>query len=176
MTERTGIHEAGENVFTPYLIRTVTIDGHEHRIGILALIFRGEEAPETPGILFIHPDNMRNSIADEAARYVAMMLEEECEMIIVCCAGDTDETDETADDETVLTPAEKMIRANTKIDLLILPAAPDGEEPETEMRDLNGRKIPVLREADKLQECILTISENSYGMLETRVVRTGAAK
>ena len=41
-----GEHEAGENVFTPYAVKTVTVDGHEHKAGILALVFRGADAAE----------------------------------------------------------------------------------------------------------------------------------
>ena len=32
-----GVHIAGENAFTPYVIKTITVNGHDHRIGILGI-------------------------------------------------------------------------------------------------------------------------------------------
>ncbi len=84
-------HPAGENVFTPYIVRTVTVNGHEHRIGVLGLengdITRWDIPANYPGIRFAHPGNETWSSAYEANLYIPKMREEGCEFIAVCYHG-----------------------------------------------------------------------------------------
>lgn len=86
-----GTHKEGENVFTPYITRTVTVNGKEHIIGILGLenvdIPRWETEDKYPGMQFVHPGNESFSIAEEIKRYIAEMREKGCEFITVCYHG-----------------------------------------------------------------------------------------
>ena len=82
-----GIHEAGTNAFTPYLVRSVMVGGHEHKIGILGL--ENTDVPiwdlpvRYPGLMFAHPGNSNRSISQEARPYVEEMRTAGCEFIIV---------------------------------------------------------------------------------------------
>ncbi len=84
-------HPAGTPAFTPYLIRTVTVNGHEHRIGILGLensdVPRWDVSANYPGMCFSHPENDSCSTAWEVARYIPMMQAEGCELIVVAYHG-----------------------------------------------------------------------------------------
>ena len=86
-----GVHEKGENVFTPYITRTITVNGNEHKIGILGLenvdISRWETDDKYPGMQFTHPGNEDWSVAKEAEYYLSKMKEEGCEFITVCYHG-----------------------------------------------------------------------------------------
>ena len=167
-----GNHEAGENVLTPYVIRTVKVNGHDHRIGVLAL-WSGE-IPGSLGLLAAHPDNTEATLSGEAARYLPKMREEGCESIIVCCFGQTDTTDMETDEEEQerLTPAEQLIRENAGIDLLILPEAEDNDTAAEELTGKNGRKVPVLRENEELSECVLLLTEGTDGRLSVSLKKT----
>ncbi len=92
-----GIHEAGTNAFTPYMVRSVMVGGHEHKIGILGLentdVPRWDLPDRYPGLMFVHPGNSRFSIAKEAQSYVEEMRASGCEFIIVCYHGGLGDTD-----------------------------------------------------------------------------------
>ena len=82
-----GIHEAGTNAFTPYIVRNVKVGEHEHKIGILGLentdISLWDMPAKFPGLMFAHPGNSTHSISQEAKRYVEEMRASGCEFIIV---------------------------------------------------------------------------------------------
>ena len=86
-----GIHEAGTNAFTPYLVRSVMVGGHEHKIGILGL--ENTDVPiwdlpvRYPGLMFAHPGNSNRSLSQEARPYVEEMRTAGCEFIIVSYHG-----------------------------------------------------------------------------------------
>ena len=90
-------HPAGENVFTPYITKTVLVNGHPHKIGILGFencdITRWDLPSNYPGLQFVHPGNENFSMADEARPYIAAMQEEGCEFIILSYHGGIGDTD-----------------------------------------------------------------------------------
>ena len=92
-----GIHEAGTNAFTPYMVRSVMVGEHEHKIGILGLentdVPRWDLPDRYPGLMFVHPGNRCFSIAKEAQSYVEEMRASGCEFIIVCYHGGLGDTD-----------------------------------------------------------------------------------
>ena len=83
--------EPGGQVFTPYVTETISVNGHEHKIGILRLencdIFRWDLPINYPGLQFVHPGNESSSMAEEALLYLPRMKEEGCEFIIVSYHG-----------------------------------------------------------------------------------------
>ena len=90
-------HTAGENAFTPYIIKTIAVNGHEHKIGILGLensdITRWDLPVNYPGLMFAHPGNDAFSMSQEAQLYIPEMQEEGCEFIIVSYHGGLGDTD-----------------------------------------------------------------------------------
>lgn len=62
-----GRHEEGGNAFTPYIIKTISVNGNEHKIGILGLdnpdTKRIEPPGMYPGLMFSHPENTNDSIS-----------------------------------------------------------------------------------------------------------------
>lgn len=77
----------GENVFTPYTTKELTVAGQKLKVGILGIentdCSRFDVPGNYPGMVFAHPDNKKLSIAWEVNRYVPKMKEEGCEFIIV---------------------------------------------------------------------------------------------
>lgn len=90
-------HTAGENVFIPYIVKTVTVNGHPHKIGLLGLengdITRWDLPDNYPGIRFAHPENEAYSSAYEASLYIAQMKGEGCEFIAISYHGGIGESD-----------------------------------------------------------------------------------
>ena len=168
-----GTHEAGENVFEPYIVRSISVNGHAHKIGVLSLICRGSDEPDEPELKFIHPDNEDGTLAGEAALYLTEMQEEECEFIIVCCLGQPEVIEKTPDGKPKdkLSPAEQMIRQNQAINLLLLPEAPKDVKPAATMTDRTNRKVTVLHEDQEPVGCMLELTEDSTGGLLCKSIK-----
>ena len=168
-----GKHEAAENVFEPYIVKSISVNGHAHKIGILSLICRGSDEPDEPGLMFIRPDNEDGTLAEEAALYLEEMQDEECEFIIVCCLGQPEVIEKGPDGKPIdkLSPAERMIRENKGIDLLLLPEAPKGVKPAATMTDRTNRKVTVLHEGKEPVGCVLELTEDSTGDLLCKSIK-----
>lgn len=71
-----GVHAKGENVFSPYILKTVTAGGKDYKIAVIGFentdCPRWDVADNYPGIVFTHPDNTTGSMAWEAERYIAL--------------------------------------------------------------------------------------------------------
>ena len=82
-----GVHTKGENVFTPYMFKTLTVGGKDYKIAIIG--FENTDCPRWdvpdnyPGIVFSHPDNTTGSMAWEAEKYIAEVKAEGADFIIV---------------------------------------------------------------------------------------------
>ena len=81
-----GVHGAGENAYTPYVVRTITVNGHDHKIGILGMenadITRWDLPVNYPGLRFGSPGNDNSQVSVEARKYLDLMKAEGCEFII----------------------------------------------------------------------------------------------
>ena len=88
---------AGETAFTPYVVRTVWVNGHAHRIGILGLencdITRWDLPHNYPGLQFVHPGNDSFSMTEEVNLFLPEMRAQGCEFIIVSYHGGLGEAD-----------------------------------------------------------------------------------
>ena len=166
-----GVHEAGENVFTPYTTATVTVQGNVHQIGILTLFNRNGKHEDEEGFLFIHPENEEGTLAKEAERYLKQMKEEDdCEFIIVCCYGDLEAPEGSP--KGTLPPAEEMVRANKGIDVLILPEDPEKKFFNPAQLNWKGRKVTLLYEGDENSGYLFRFNENRNGdLIYSRIKR-----
>lgn len=82
-----GEHKAGDNVFQPYALKDIEIGGETKTIAIIG--FENTDTPRWdipdnyPNIVFTHPDNVHNSMAWEAERYVKEVREKGADFVIV---------------------------------------------------------------------------------------------
>lgn len=163
-------HEAGENVFTPYVIRGVPVNGSMHRVAVLSLMVPGENSMPAEGFLFAHPDNETGSLAEEVSLYLPKMEEDGAEMVIVCCFGDTPAPADPAEAEEWMHPAEILAQESEGTDLLI--ASAEGEQLPgiVTPNDREGIRIPVLFTDDALNTCIYRLTESRDGELRYRLL------
>jgi hypothetical protein len=138
-------HEAGENVLTPYIVLPVSVDGQEHLVGILGLMNPESAAADLlPGFRFTHPDNRDAALAWEAARYIPQMKADGCEMIILCCFGDTEFPSDPADANKWIHPVITLARNTEGIDLFFAAPAGNLRPGKSALRNKSGRQIPIL--------------------------------
>lgn len=169
-------HEAGENVFTPYVIKTVTVNGHEHKIGILGFenvdITRWDLPVNYPGIRFVHPGNDEFSNAREAELYLPRMKEEGCEFIIVSYHGGIGDTDISlffgANTES---QGMRMIGETEGIDFLIAGHDHSTGYSNTFIPNAAGKEIPVVNGGGQdLTKTVFRFSEDENGALQWQML------
>lgn len=166
-----GIHAAGENVFKPYIIRTVEVNGHEHRIGIIGLentdISRWDKPENYPGMVFAHPDNTAFSAAWEVSRYVPQLKENGCEFIIVSihCAIGSDERELTFGVNTE-DQALRMIEESEMVDMVICGHDHFNSYSNTYYKDRTGKEVLLVNGGGQnLTKTVIRLSEDASGAL-----------
>lgn len=173
-----GVHQKGENAFGTYIVREVTVNGHSHKVGILGLentdITRWDIPVNYPGIRFAHPDNVNYDQAQEAARYIAQMREDGCEIIIVSYHGGLGE----ADEETVFglnsdNQGMHIIQNTEGIDLLILGHDHSNAYSCTTAMDKAGREVLIVNGGgQELTKTVFRLSEDAHGGLICELAET----
>lgn len=165
-------HEAGENVFTPYIIKTITVNGHEHKIGILGFenvdITRWDLPINYPGIRFVHPGNDEFSNAREAELYIPRMKAEGCEFIIVSYHGGIGDTDFSLffglNSEN---QAMRMISETEGIDFLINGHDHSTGYSNTSITNAAGKEVPLVNGGGRdLTKTVFRFSEDENGALQ----------
>ena len=162
---------AGESAFTPYVIQTVSVNGHEHRIGILGLencdITRWDLPYNYPGLQFVHPGNDSFSMTEEVNLFLPEMRAKGCEFIIVSYHGGLGEADtELRFGENSERQALRIIAESHDIDLMI-----NGHDHATGysnslIENADGRMIPVVNGGgEELTQTVFRFSENEEGAL-----------
>ncbi|MBQ1439732.1 MAG: bifunctional metallophosphatase/5'-nucleotidase [Solobacterium sp.] len=171
-----GVHEEGENVFTPYITRTVTVNGNAHTIGILGLenvdISRWETEDKFPGMRFTHPGNEEWSVAEEARRYVAEMKEAGCEFVVVCYHGGL------GNDEGQLSFGNntnhqglRLIQETSGIDLLIIGHDHNSQYSNTYYRNAEDEDVLLVNGGGQdLTQSIVRFREGEDGSLKWEIV------
>ena len=165
-------HEAGENVFTPYVIKTITVNGHEHKIGILGFenvdITRWDLPVNYPGIRFVHPGNDDFSNAREAGLYIPQMKAEGCEFIIVSYHGGIGDTDISlffginSENQGM-----RMIKETEGIDFLVNGHDHSTGYSNTFITNAAGKEVPVVNGGGQdLTKTVFRFSEDENGALQ----------
>ena len=166
-----GVHDAGENVFGTFVIREVTVNGHQHKIGILGLentdVERGNSDGNYPGMIFSHPDNPDYDLGKEADHYISRMLDEGCEMIILSYHGGLGNTEMPLSFGVNTNDQGKHILESTdRLDLLV-----NGHDHSTEysnsfVTDRAGRAVPVINGGGQgLAMAVFRLTEDQDGKL-----------
>ena len=167
-----GTHEKGDTVFTPYITKTIKVNGNEHKIGILGIgntdITRWTDSANYPGMTFAHPDNQKLSAADEASMYIPEMTKEGCEFIIVSYHGGM------GDAEGELEPlvntnnqGERLAAGADGIDLLITGHDHFSGYSNTAVTGPDGKEVPVVNGGGTdMTKCVFRFSEDSDGSLK----------
>lgn len=173
-----GVHQRDENAFGTYIVREVTVNGHSHKVGILGLenndITRWDIPANYPGIRFAHPDNLDYDQAREAARYIAQMREDGCEIIIVAYHGGMGKADEAlvfginSEDQGM-----RIIQNTEGIDLLILGHDHSNVYSCTTAMDKVGREVPVVNGGgQELTKTVFRLAEDAHGGLICALAET----
>ena len=144
-----GVHKDGENAFAPYVIKTVQVNGHEHKIGILGMdncdIPRWDLPGNYPGLRFVHPGNDAHSMAYEADIYLPKMKEEGCEFIIVTYHGGLGEdSSELRYGENTEDQGKRLVAETEGIDFLIVGHDHESFYSNCFLRNKNGGNILVV--------------------------------
>ncbi len=171
-------HDAGENAFTPYVVKTILVNGHPHKIGILGLentdIPRMDLAVNFPGLQFHHPGNDNSSIAEEVRLYLPQMKEEGCEFMIVAYHAGMG----TADWDLVFgvnstNQGLRLLGETDGIDMLILGHDHSDSYSNTFAPDRGGRDILIVNGGgQKLTRSVFRFSEDSGGALAWELLET----
>ena len=163
--------EAGQNAFTPYIIRTVTVNGHEHKIGILGLencdITRWDLPYNYPGLQFVHPGNDSFSMAEEAKLFLPEMKTQGCEFIICSYHGGLGDIDKKlvfgANSES---QAMRLIKETADIDFLINGHDHSSGYSNIAYTNAEGRKITVVNGGSQdLTRTVFRFTEDENGAL-----------
>ena len=169
-------HEAGENVLTPYVIKTITVNGHEHKIGILGLenvdITRWDLPVNYPGIRFVHPGNDEFSNARETELYLPRMKAEGCEFIIVSYHGGIGDTDISlffgANTES---QGMRMIAETEGIDFMIAGHDHSTGYSNTFITNAAGKEVPLVNGGGQdLTKTVFRFSEDENGSLQWQML------
>ena len=168
-------HERGENAFTPYIIKTVTIGGHEHKIGLLGLentdITRWDLPVNYPELQFVHPGNENWSEAYEAQLYIPKMKEEGCEFIIVACHTALGNAEgEITFGINSENQGERIIKGTEGIDMLILGHDHSAGYSNSYVTDLSGKEVLIVNGGGQnLTKTVFRFSEGPSGALTYEV-------
>ena len=170
-----GVHEAGENVFTPYLVKSFELNGKTHKIGVLGLentdCTRWDVPDNYPGIVFAHPDNPQRSAAWEAQRYIPMMQAEGCEFIIVSYhSGTGSASGELVFGQNTEGQVTRMIAECEGIDMVIAGHDHSNGYSNSYLPDKNGKDVLVVNGGGtQLTQSIFSFSEDAEGKLQYEV-------
>lgn len=169
---------AGDNVFEPYIVKTITVNGHEHKIGILGLensdITRWDLPVRYPGMQFAHPGNENYSMTREVEFFLPKMKEEGCEFIIVSYHGGIGDTDgDLRFGFNTVDQGLRLIEESEDIDLLINGHDHTSEYSNKSYANRKGREIMVVNGGgQELTHSIFRFSEDPDGKLVWKVMES----
>ena len=170
-----GIHADDENVFRPYITKTITVNGTEHTIGILGLgntdIPRWDSPENFPGMKFVHDGNDSFSMAEEARMYISEMREAGCEFIVVSYHGGL-ANDEVLEYGTNTSHQVHRLIADTEgIDFAIVGHDHNSTYSNTYFKNPNGEDILLVNGGgEELTESVFRFSEDESGRLKWEIV------
>ena len=146
-----GVHAKGDNVFTPYVMQTVTAGGKDYKIAVIGFentdCPRWDVADNYPGIVFTHPDNTYGSMAWEAERYIALAKADGADAIIVAYHSGLGTSVKPEEIQFGVNSENQILSmiANTEgIDLVIAGHDHSTGYSGTKYADKNGKEVPVV--------------------------------
>lgn len=166
-----GGHKKGDNAFTPYIIKTITVNGHEHKIGILGIentdVDEWSPAANYPGLQFTHAGNEARDAAVEAGLYLPKMKEEGCDFIIVSYHGGAGQEGE---DHVTNNQGLALLSGTEGIDLLILGHDHSSGVSNTYAADKAGRNVLIVNGGgQQLTKSVFRFTENGKGELQYEI-------
>lgn len=173
-----GVHGAGENAFGTYIIREIQVNGHPHKIGILGLentdITRWDLPVNYPGMVFTHADNPAFDESAEANRYIAMMREEGCEMIILAYHGGLGNLNgELAFGINSENQGLRILKNTDSLDLLITGHDHSAAYSGSMDTDRAGRTVPIVNGGGQnLTKTVFRLTEDAEGNLACELLGT----
>ena len=171
-------HSAGENVFTPYITKTIKINGNDHKIGILGIencdVPRWDLPVNYPGLVFVHPDNTDYSLAKEAERYITQMKQEDCEFIIVSYHGGEGSADKALEfGENTDNQGERIVKENKDIGILINGHDHTTDYSNSTIKDASGKDVPIVNGGgQEVTRSVFRFSEDASGKLTWKLIST----
>ena len=165
-------HNAGDNVFEPYSVKTVKVNGNDHKIGILGLencdIGRWDLPVNYPGLIFVHPDNKDYSMAKEAEKYISQMKDDGCEFIIVSYHGGLGSfSSPLSFGDNTQHQGKRIIEENKDIGLLITGHDHSDDYSNTFVKDAAGKDVLVVNGGgEEVTKSIFRFTEDNSGKLQ----------
>ena len=179
-----GIHEAGTNAMTPYLIKNMKdTKGNDVKVAILAFVTpdctRWDVPENYPGMRFYHPDNAYRSMRWEAEKWVAAIEEAEAPDFLIVAFhsglgnGSADENliYGTNTENQVLS----MIQGTTGIDMVIAGHDHNSSYTGKSYKNANGEDVLVVNGAgNDLTVSVFTV--NGDGTFSLKSSKNDALK
>lgn len=166
-----GNHKAGKGVVDPYIVKTITVNGNEHKIGIIGLencdVPRWDLPMNYPGIRFLHSKNKKYSMAYEAKKYINKLKKKGCEFIIVSYHGGIGDTSSKLKySVNTQNQGSRIIKGNTDIGLLITGHDHVSSYSNSYYKDKNGNDVLVVNGGgQELTKSVFRFSEDPEGKL-----------
>ena len=171
---------AGDSVFTPYIIREITVNGHTHKIGILGLencdIPRWDLPDNYPGLRFVHPGNSDFSMTEEVNLFLPKMKAQGCEFIIVSYHGGLGAAagTELVYGVNTANQALRTIMESHDIDLMINGHDHTAGYSSSMIANADGREIPLVNGGgQELTHIVFRFTEDRDGKLIWEILETG---
>lgn len=180
--ETDGVSARGDNVFTPYIVKSIHVVGREHKIGILGLensdITQWDVQSHYPGMAFSHPGNEDHSMSFEASLYIPQMLDEGCEFIVVSYHGGIGDTDQAlAFGMNSANQGMRLAAETDGIDLLILGHDHTSGYSNTRVPGPTGRDVLVVNGGgQELTKTEIRFSEDENGALTWEILDSANLK
>ncbi len=179
-----GVHEAGTNVMTPYLIKNLKdTKGGDVKVAILALVTpdctRWDIPENYPGMRFSHPENPNRSMRWEAEKWVAAIEEAEApDFVIVALHSGLGSA--VADEDLVYgvnteNQVLSMISGTTGIDMVIAGHDHSSSYTGKSYKNANGEDVLVVNGAgNDLTTSVFTV--NGDGTFTLKSTKNDALK
>ena len=165
--------ETGENAFTPYITKNITVGSKTLKVGILGLestdCTRWDIPDNYPGIIFHHPDNPDCSIAWEAEHYIPAMKADGCDFIIVAYHGGTGSAaGDLVFGTNTESQATRLIAQTEGIDMVIAGHDHSTGYTNTYIKNKNGKDVLIVNGGGtQLTKTVLTATAGDSGISVT---------
>ena len=173
-----GINKSGKCVVEPYMIKTIIVNGHEHKVGILGLencdVTRWDLPLNYPGISFVHKKNTKYSMAYEARKYINKLKKKGCEFIVVSYHGAIGDTNTKLEfGVNSESQGKRILKGNQDISLLITGHDHISSYSNSYYKDKNGNDVLVVNGGgQEVTKSVFRFSEDSNGNLTWIIIES----